>query len=165
MGTPAFILSLREKIGTDPLWLCGTTAVVTRGDQLLLVRRADNAAWTPVCGIVEPGEEPADAAVRETIEEADVVAEPARLALVHVTAPITYANGDRTQYVDIVFRLSWVSGEPHPADGENTDARWFRRDDLPQMSGDMLARIDAALADEVGARFGRATPGSANMSQ
>lgn len=66
MATPDFVLSLREKIGTAPLWLAGVTAVVVRGDETLLVRRADSGAWTPVTGIVDPGEHPADAAVRET---------------------------------------------------------------------------------------------------
>jgi hypothetical protein len=31
MATPDFVLSLREKIGTAPLWLAGVTAVVVRG--------------------------------------------------------------------------------------------------------------------------------------
>jgi ADP-ribose pyrophosphatase YjhB (NUDIX family) len=153
VATPDFILALRERIGTDLLWLPGATAVVVRDDALLFVRRADTGAWTPVTGIVDPGEEPADAAVRETLEEADVVAVPERLALVRVGDVIVYANGDRTQYVDLTFRLRWVSGEPFPADGENTEARWFPRDDLPPMTEEMLERVEAAL-EEGPARFG-----------
>ena len=79
MPTPDFVLSLRERIGNHPLWLTGVTAVVTRGSgadrELLVVRRADTGAYTPVTGIVDPGEEPAVAAAREVLEEADVVAE------------------------------------------------------------------------------------------
>ncbi len=161
MATPDFILSLREKVGHELLWLCGVTAVVTRDEDVLMVRRADTGAWTPVCGIVDPGEEPADAAVRETREEADVVAEPTRLALVHVTEPITYGNGDRTQYVDVVFHLRWISGEPWPADGENTEARWFPRAALPSMSPDMVARVAAGLSDDPAASFGRSQDGTA----
>ena len=48
MPTPDFVLSLREKIGTDLLWLTGVTAVVTRGEgdarELLVVRRADTGS-------------------------------------------------------------------------------------------------------------------------
>ncbi len=154
MATPDFILALRAKIGSDPLWLCGTTAVVTRGDDVLLVRRADDGRWTPVTGVVDPGEEPADAAARETLEEAGVVAEPERLALVHVTDEVVYANGDRTRYVDVVFALTWLEGEPHPADGENTEARWFPRDALPPLDADMTRRVAAALTPGP-ARFGR----------
>ena len=38
--------------------------------QILLVQRADSGAWTPVCGIVEPGERPDHTIVRESLEEA-----------------------------------------------------------------------------------------------
>ena len=39
---------------------------------MLLVKRSDNGAWTPVTGIVDPGEEPAVAAAREALEETGV---------------------------------------------------------------------------------------------
>ena len=139
MATPDFVLALREKIGTAPLWLSGVTAVVLRqagGEsggvadaaadasaiEVLLVRRADNGAWTPVTGIIDPGEDPADAAAREVLEEAGVVAEVERLAWVQVLPEREYLNGDRASYLDLVFRCRWVSGAPHPADGENTEA-------------------------------------------
>jgi ADP-ribose pyrophosphatase YjhB (NUDIX family) len=154
MATPEFILALREKVGTTPLWLSGVTAVVVRGDEVLLVRRADTGEWSPVCGIIDPGEEPSAAAVREVLEESDVHAIVEHLACVHVTRMYTYDNGDQTQYVDIVFRLRWQSGSPYPADGENTEARWFARDDLPEMSTDMRRRVDVALDERQAARFG-----------
>lgn len=154
MSTPDFVLSLREKIGTERLWLSGVTAVVVRGDDILLVRRADTGAWTPVTGIIDPGEHPADAAVRETLEEAGVVAVPERLAAVGVTDEIVYGNGDRAQYIDHTFVMSHQAGEPYPADGENTEARWFSTTALPPMSTEMTRRIEAALSDEVAARFG-----------
>lgn len=147
MPTPDFILELRRHVGTAPLWLTGVTAVVLRENQVLLVRRADNGAWTPVTGIVDPGEEPAVAAAREVLEEADVVATAERLASVAVTEMVIYDNGDRTQYLDLTFRFAYVSGEAHPADGENTDARWFDLDDLPAMSERMASRIRDALPE------------------
>lgn len=144
-----------------PLWLIGCTAVVVRdgaaGQQLLTVKRADNGAWTPVTGTVDPGEHPAAAAVRETIEEAAVTARVVRLAQVGVTATLTYPNGDRTQYLDLTFRCDYISGETHPADGENTETRWCPIDELstlhPAMTPHMLARVAAALSDELQPRF------------
>ena len=66
MPTPDFVLDLRARIGHDLLWLSGVSAVVLRpapggGEEVLLVRRSDNGAWTPVTGIIDPGEEPATA--------------------------------------------------------------------------------------------------------
>ena len=48
MPTPDFVLDLRRAIGHAPLWLMGTTAVVVREDSVLLGRRTDNGALTPM---------------------------------------------------------------------------------------------------------------------
>lgn len=145
MATPDFILSLREKIGHEPLWLSGITAVVLRDDEVLLVRRSDDGAWTPVTGIIDPGEQPAFAAAREVLEEADIVAQVDALTWVQVTEPIVYENGDRSQYLDLVFRCSYVSGDPFPADGENTEVAWYPLDALPVMHENMRERIATAV--------------------
>jgi NADH pyrophosphatase NudC (nudix superfamily) len=73
--------------------------------------------------------------------------------MVSVTPVVTYVNGDVSQYLDVAFRMRWLSGEPHPADGENTDVRWFHRDELPSLSPDMAERVEAALANQPEARF------------
>ncbi|WP_022881497.1 NUDIX hydrolase [Gryllotalpicola ginsengisoli] len=160
MPTPDFILKLREKVGHDELWLTGVTAVVLRGEgearEVLLVKRSDNGEWTAVTGIIDPGEQPAVAAEREVLEEADVVAVAERLARVNAEdRVIVYPNGDRSRYIDILFRCRYVSGEPYPADGENSEAAWFRLDALPEMREDHAERIRIAASDEVAARFVR----------
>ena len=140
-------------IGDHPLWLPGVTAVITRGDEILLVRRADNGTWTPVTGIVDPEEEPAVCAAREALEETGVVISVDRLASVSVLPQQTYANGDRAAYLDLTFACTWVSGEAHVADDESTDVRWWPVDAMPPMSEPMRARVESGLADEREARF------------
>lgn len=151
MPTPDFILELRELVGTRPLWLSGVHAVVVRGEQLLLIRRADTGAWESVGGVIEPGEHPTDTAAREVAEEAGIVARAERIAGVDVTPPIVYGNGDVTQYLTVVVRLRWESGEPWPADGEATAARWASIDELdrldPPMSEQKRHWVRWALAD------------------
>lgn len=145
MSTPEFVLALRAKIGTDPLWLSGVTAVVFgEDDRVLLVRRSDTGAWTPVTGIIDPGEEPAVAAEREVLEEADIHAIAEQLVWLHALPPMVYGNGDNAQYLDIVFRCRAERGDPYPADGENTDAAWFPVDALPEMSAEMTERVRVA---------------------
>src|SRR5688572_24350242 len=101
---PDFVVEMRRMIGHHPMWLPGVTAVITRGDgHLLLVRRSDNGAWTPVTGIVDPGEEPAVAAAREALEETGVVVRVDRLCVVGVHPEVTYENGDRAAYLDLTF--------------------------------------------------------------
>ncbi|KQX08285.1 MULTISPECIES: NUDIX hydrolase [unclassified Leifsonia] len=157
MPTPDFVLDLRRSIGTAPLWLSGVTAVILRGDEVLVARRADNGRIAPIAGIIEPGEEPAVAAVREAFEETNVVIEVERLAWVHVLEPITYENGDRSVYLDLTFRCRYVSGDPHPNDGENTEVMWVHVDDLDSvgMTDDQRRRIDYALSADEAAHFER----------
>jgi 8-oxo-dGTP pyrophosphatase MutT (NUDIX family) len=125
MPVPDFILELREKIGHDLLWLPGVTAVVRRGDELLMVQRSDNHQWTPVTGIVDPGEEPAVAARREALEETGVEIRVDRLAMTSVSGEHAYPNGDRAIYLDLTFACSWVSGEPYVGDDESVDVGWW----------------------------------------
>jgi 8-oxo-dGTP pyrophosphatase MutT (NUDIX family) len=170
MPIPDFITELRRHVGHAPLPLVGVTAVVVRAGEILLGHRSDNGALTPVTGIVDPGEEPAAAAAREALEEAGVLISVDRLAWVHQIARITYDNGDQSDYLDLTFRCSWVSGEPYPADGEMTDVGWYRQDRLDGLDEDMAERVALALPTRGETRFLRArshgitTPGETEFT-
>ena len=142
---PDFVAALRRRVGHDLLWLPGVTAVIVREDEVLLVQRSDNGQWAPVTGIVDPGEHPADAAVREALEETGVEVRVEHLAWVNVTGPISYPNGDRAQYLDHTFRCSYLAGEAHVADDESLAVGWFPLDGLPVMSESLAERIATAL--------------------
>ncbi|MFF2371309.1 NUDIX domain-containing protein [Agromyces sp. NPDC058110] len=159
MATPEFVLELRRHIGHAPIPLVGVTAVVLRGDQVLLGRRSDTGALTPITGIVDPGEEPADAARREALEEAGVRISVDRLVWVHQMPRTTHVNGDQVDYLDLVFRCTWISGDPYPADGEMTEVGWYPFDDLAAVSDRHVERIRTAAAGTAETRFeGGAAP-------
>lgn len=153
MPIPAFVAELRAMVGTHELWLPGVTAVIRRGDELLLTRRADNGEWSPVTGIVDPGEEPAVAAARESLEEAGVEVSVDRLVSVGVIPDVVYENGDRAAYLDLTFACTWVTGEARVADDENVDVRWWPLASLPPMSESIERRIGDVLAGETAARY------------
>ena len=153
MPIPEYVAALRRRVGHAELWLPGATAVIRRDAEILLVRRTDNGEWAPVTGIVDPGEDPGVTARREALEEAGVTVRVDRLAMVSVTEPVVYANGDRAVYLDHAFACTWLSGDAYPADDESTDVGWFARDALPPMRPEILGRIEAACTDEVAARF------------
>ena len=157
MPIPEFVLEIRRMIGHHPMWLPGVTAVVLRGDEILLVERADNGAWTPITGIPEPGEEPAVSAAREALEETGVVVRVDRLASTSVKPDVVHANGDRASYLDLTFACTYVSGEAHVADDESSDVGWFPLDAMPEMDPVMVRRIGDALSGEQAARFVRPT--------
>ncbi|MDY6049483.1 MAG: NUDIX domain-containing protein [Corynebacterium sp.] len=157
MATPQFILTLREKIGNDLLFMPGVTAVVLRipDDQppagrvpeVLMVKRADNRQWTPVTGICEPGEEPHITAEREVLEETGVEARVEAIIGTGIAGPTTYANGDQAQYVNIVYRLA-VTGNmtPRVNDDESTEVGWFSIAKLPAVAPKWRMMIGDAAA-------------------
>lgn len=153
MPVPDFVVELRRHLGQSRLWLPAVTAVVVHEDRLLMVRRADNGAWTPITGIMEPGEEPATAAVRETLEETGVHVRAERLAQVSSGHEVTHANGDLAVYLDLTFACSYVAGEAHVADDESSDVRWWPLDGLPAMSPVLTGRVQAAVSGESAARY------------
>jgi ADP-ribose pyrophosphatase YjhB (NUDIX family) len=131
---PEFVSRLRAQVGTELLWLPGVSAVVVDDDgRVLLGRRSDNGRWAVISGILEPGEQPAVAIVREVREETGVTAEVVGLAAVGTDADVVvYPNGDRAQYLDLTFLCRAVGGEAHVADDESTEVGWFDPDALPE---------------------------------
>lgn len=164
MPTPDFVKDLRADIGTKEMWLPGVSAVVTRKHddagaalvepQVLLVRRADNGRWTVTSGILELGEDPAPAGVREVEEETGVQARPVRLAGVWTMPLVTYAHGDNCRYLDTVMEFEWVAGRARVNDDESTEVGWFPISSLPAGLGEAQQRkIDWALDFGAPAKF------------
>ncbi|MCH8560199.1 NUDIX domain-containing protein [Nesterenkonia sp. LB17] len=173
MPTPDFIKELRQDIGTKELWIPAARGVVLRrgavgGEaaapspaapstaetEVLLVRRADNGAWTVTSGILDPGEDPAVGAVREVEEETGVVARPVRVAGVFATGLVRYPNGDACRYLDTVLEMEPISGQARVNDDESVEVGWFPVSALPEpISEDQRMVIDWALDTEAPARF------------
>ncbi|MGW0748587.1 NUDIX hydrolase [Streptomyces sp. NPDC002587] len=149
MTTPDFIREIRATAGHRLLLLPGVTAIVVddRG-RVLLGRRSDTGRWSVVGGIAEPGEQPAETAVREVYEETAVRCVPERVVLVQMLEPITYPNGDVCQFQDITFRCRATGGEARANDSESLEVAWFEVDALPPLESFALDRIHRALRDE-----------------
>ncbi|BBB01724.1 putative MutT-like protein [Actinacidiphila reveromycinica] len=148
MATPQFILDIRGRAGDVLLLLPGVVMVVfdDRG-RVLLNRRTDTGRWALISGIPDPGEQPAESAVREIQEETGVSAVVDRVLSVFTTEPVTYGNGDRAQYIETVLRCRAVGGEARVNDDESLDVRWFALDELPPLGPLARDRIDSALSD------------------
>ncbi|WP_411142713.1 NUDIX hydrolase [Streptomyces sp. x-80] len=148
MATPDFIHDLRTSIGQQLLWLPGVSAVVfDDAGRVLLGKRADTGGWSVIGGIPEPGEQPAETAVREVYEETAVRVVPERVVLVEAMPPVRYPNGDRCQFMDVTLRCRATGGTARVNDDESLDVGWFAVDDLPAVHDYALTRIERALQD------------------
>jgi len=133
MPMSGYLQELRKKIGND-LLILPSAAVVVHDDsmRLLLCLHSDKKIWVAPGGLIEPGEQPADAAVRETWEETGLVVEINGILGVYGGRDlvIDYPNGDKAAYVGTIFRGRVVGGTLR-ADGEETlDVRYFSQEEL-----------------------------------
>jgi ADP-ribose pyrophosphatase YjhB (NUDIX family) len=157
MPIPDHVAALRAVVGHDLLLMTGVSAVVRNDSgQVLLGLRSDLHHWSLISGILEPGEQPAQGLRREIREETGVEAEVTDLASVWLMPEVTYANGDRAQYLDLCFLARHVSGVPYAADDESLDVAWFDLDALPERLGDSARRrLERALAYDGRTHFDR----------
>ncbi len=127
VAIPNFIKALRSKIGTDLLQV-PTVSVLAHNDQgqLLLVQDKRSGLWGAPSGILDPYELPADAAVRETWEEAGVFVELTHIVGVFAGEYFSgvYSNGDQIACVSTVFGARPIRGVPRPDHEETSDARY-----------------------------------------
>jgi 8-oxo-dGTP pyrophosphatase MutT (NUDIX family) len=146
MPIPEFVKALRTKIGNDLILLPSVDAIVFNdAGEVLLHRRADSGKWSLISGIMEPGEEPAVAVVREVFEETGVTAVPERITGVFATPVVVYPNGDRAQYVVTCFVCRAASGEPHVHDDESLEVRYFPIAAVPPLRDDHEFKLKYAI--------------------
>jgi 8-oxo-dGTP diphosphatase len=157
MGMSEYVAGLRGLVGTGMLMLPSACAIVVddRG-QVLLERRADTGTWSLPAGAIDPGEQPAEAAVREVFEETGVRVAVERLAGVALRE-VTYPHGDVCQYLTVWFRCRPVGGRAVVNDEESTAVEWFPLDALPDLDAVDRLRVKTALDDTAPAWF--AVPG------
>ena len=124
---------LRKKVGHDLLLLPSAAVAIHDHEKGLLVcKHADKSIWVMPGGLIEPGEHPADAAVRETWEETGLLVEVTGLLGVYGGPDliVEYSNGDRAAYIGTIFRGRIVSGTLRPDGSEILDVRYFTREEL-----------------------------------
>ena len=151
MAISPHIARLRAAVGHELLVLPSATVlpVDEEGRVLLAWPAGTSEGWGTVGGAVDPGESPAEAAIREAREEIGVEVRlgPLLDVLGGPDYEVTYPNGDRVAYVSAVYEATVVDGVPAPADGELSKVSWFTREELPALP---LRRITRALLTATG---------------
>ncbi|MBF9073692.1 NUDIX hydrolase [Streptacidiphilus fuscans] len=126
-------------------------AVVVHGGRVLMVRRAvpeGELVWQFPAGKIEPGETPADAAVRETVEETGVVTRLARV----IGERVHPATGRHITYL----ACSVERGDARiPSGDEVAEVRWVTLTELTDLVPHGLfepvqRHVDAELDQQAG---------------
>jgi 8-oxo-dGTP diphosphatase len=118
--------------------IVGVGAVIVADERVVLVRRGREpllGQWSIPGGVVESGESLRQAAAREAEEETGLQVEVGEvLEVFESIVPGTESNAGKAQYhyVIIDFLCRTKSGELR-AGGDALEARWVRRDELPEL--------------------------------
>jgi 8-oxo-dGTP diphosphatase len=125
-------------------------AVIIDEGRILLAHWSQGgySGWTLPGGGIDPGEDPADAAVREIAEETGYRAELG--ALIGVDSKVIPAqqrlsgSGVPLHALRTVYTATVVGGElTNELDGSTDEAAWFALDDVPTL--DRVDLVDVAL--------------------
>ena len=133
-----------------PSFTVGAICLIERYDgKILLVRQVYRNAWGVPGGLAKRGEDIADCARREVLEEVgvpiDLVGEP---AVVVDAVP---------RRVDVVYRARPSAGadlaDVGPQSPEIHDVRWFALDELPELQHEAVSALAALTRASAQARL------------
>lgn len=100
------------------------SAIVVGARGVVLHRHKRTGTWLQPGGHIDPGETPAQAAVRETAEETGLpVTHPGAPRVVHLDVHDVAATGH--VHLDVRYVLTSADDDPTPPPGESPEVAWF----------------------------------------
>jgi 8-oxo-dGTP pyrophosphatase MutT (NUDIX family) len=130
---PALARPLDEH--ADPRHLTASAIVVgPRG--VVLHKHKRLGLWLQPGGHIDDGESPADAALRECVEETGLAAHHLRTSIAHVDV---HPGPKGHTHFDLRYLLEAPDLDPAPPAGESQEVRWFAWDDAVALADDGLA--------------------------
>lgn len=134
-----------------PSFTVGAIAVIERSDgAVLLVRLSYRQRWGLPGGLLRRGEAAVDGCRREVAEEVGLVVDP-------IGEPAVVVDGP-AQRVDVVYRCrprDVVLDDIVPGSPEIVEARWFPRDELPELHHEAAGALVALARQAAGDAFDR----------
>lgn len=104
-------------------YTAGAVAIIEHEGRVLALRQLHRKGWSLPGGLIERGEQAADAVVREVFEETGIRIDPGQQMA-------TYFNPD-IRHVDIIFRVVCDERPRTKVASEALESGWFDLDELP----------------------------------
>ena len=127
---PQYILHLRSRIGHDLLLCPAVAALIPDGQgRILIQEKSGGEGWSLPAGLIEPGETPEHALVREVGEETGLVVRPVRIIGAFGGSEFrhTYPNGDVVEHTIVLYLCEVLGATNAPLDPETKSLQYFDR--------------------------------------
>ncbi len=130
-----YIRFLRNYVGSRALLTVGSwILVINDKNEVLMQFRSDFYAWDFPGGTMKINETIEESAIRELKEETNLEAETIQILDVFSGEDIyrKYPNGDELYVISVLCEVRKFHGDLHINDGESTQLKWFKFDELPE---------------------------------
>ncbi|WHP66383.1 NUDIX domain-containing protein [Vibrio harveyi] len=136
MSASHYLKELRSKVGNQVLMIPGVAAVILNESNQLLLQKKSDGSWSLPAGMIEPGESPSQAVIREVREETGLAVEVERVLGVFGGEGFgfAYPNGDQVEYTVIMFKCQQTGQFAEDLDEETIELAWFSRSDMPTLA-------------------------------
>lgn len=127
----------------NPVHVTSSAIVVSDdGRSVVLHRHRRLKIWLQPGGHIDAGEHPADAALREAVEETGLPARSAGTGIIHVDV---HPGPRKHTHLDLRYLVHSPAVAPQPPEGESQDVSWFRWHEAVAMAEPGLEGVLRAL--------------------
>lgn len=150
MTMSQYYRTLREHVGGALLLMPAVAAIVRDSIGRILVQQKHDGTWSLPAGAVEPGESPAQAVIREVMEETGLVVTPTKIRAVlgGPSCRVRYANQDEVEYVVTVFECAVLGGGLLDEGDETKQLAYFPPESLPDLAFQYPRELFSSAAGE-----------------
>ncbi|MGX5629360.1 NUDIX hydrolase [Bacillus thuringiensis] len=136
MSMSLYYKKIREQLGHELILIPSVAAVIKNGQGDILFQYPGGEYWSLPAGAIEPGETPEEAVVREVWEETGLKVQVKKQKGVFGGEEFryTYANGDKVEYIVVVFECEVTSGKLKSIDGESLKPQYFSFSEKPTLA-------------------------------
>lgn len=128
-----YISRLRSKIGNSLLMIPSVAAVIHDETNRLLLQEKSKEPWSLPAGMIEPGESPSQAIIREIKEETGLIVIPNKVLGVFggELFRYTYPNQHEVEYTVILMHCLIVEDTGIIEDTETKSLKYFDKSSMP----------------------------------